>query len=64
MWCLFHNLGFTTINIDENLVVPWGPNHSDHKQLDVVAVGDEAIFVVECKATNKRKNGNFKNKWR
>jgi DNA sulfur modification protein DndB len=61
MWCLFHNLGFTTINIDENLVVPWGPNHSDHKQLDVVAVGDEAIFVVECKATNKRKNGNFKN---
>lgn len=62
VWCMFYNLGFRTLNYDENLVVPWGPNTSDHKQLDVVAVDSEAIFVVECKASETIKsNSSFKN---
>ena len=60
IWCLFYNLGFKTLNYDENLVVPWGTGSGDHHQLDVVAVDEEAIFVVECKATDKNKNANFK----
>lgn len=60
VWCMFYNLGFRTLNYDENLVVPWGTGSGDHHQLDVVAIDDEAIFVVECKATDKPKNANFK----
>ena len=60
IWCLFYNLGFKILNYDENLVVQWGPNSGDHQQLDVVAVGNDAIFVVECKATGKARSANFK----
>ncbi|MCF0182130.1 MAG: DGQHR domain-containing protein [Muribaculaceae bacterium] len=60
IWCMFYNLGFKTINRDERLVVQWGSDAGDHKQIDVVAVGKDAIFVVECKATGERKSGNFK----
>ena len=60
VWCMFYNLGFRTLNYDDQLVVQWGPSAGDHHQLDVVAVDDEAIFVVECKAADKIKNANFK----
>lgn len=60
IWCLFYNLGFPTLNYDENLEVQWGPNSGDHNQLDVVAVGNDAIFVVECKATKEPKTTSFK----
>ena len=60
VWCMFYKLGFRNLNLDENLVIQWGPNSSDTQQLDVVAVGEEAIFVVECKATAKPKSHSFK----
>lgn len=60
VWCMFYNLGFRTLNYDDKLVVQWGTGAGDHHQLDVVAVDDEAIFVVECKATDKIKNASFK----
>lgn len=60
MWCLFYNLGFRTLNYDDHLEVQWGPESGDHHQLDVVAIDDEAIFVVECKAADRPKNANFK----
>lgn len=60
IWCMFYNLGFRTLNYDEHLVVQWGTGTGDHHQLDVVAVDEEAIFVVECKASDKNKNANFK----
>lgn len=60
VWCLFYNLGFRILNYDEHLVIPWGPNSGDHHQLDVVAVGEDAIFVVECKASQTQQNANFK----
>lgn len=60
IWCMFYNLGFKILNSDENLVIQWGPNEENTQQLDVVAVGEDAIFVVECKAAEAPKNGNFK----
>lgn len=53
MWCMFYDLGFKKLNVDEKLEVQWGPNPGDHHQLDVVAVSDTAIFVVECKAAEQ-----------
>lgn len=57
---MFYNLGFRHINYDEKLVVQWGDNPEDKHQLDVVAIGEEAIFVVECKATENIKPASFK----
>lgn len=60
IWCMFYNLGFRTLNYDEQLVIQWGNTPEDKHQLDVVAVGEEAIFVVECKATENIKQASFK----
>ena len=60
IWCMFYNLGFRTLNYDDKLVIQWGDNPEDKHQLDVVAVGEEAIFVVECKATENLKPASFK----
>lgn len=53
IWTMFYDLGFRCLNRDEHLVIKWGEGEGDHKQVDVLAVGDDAIFVVECKGANK-----------
>ena len=60
IWCMFYNLGFRILNYDENLSIQWNNNSEDKHQLDVVAVGEEAIFVVECKATENIRQASFK----
>jgi len=60
IWCMFYNLGFRNLNYDEKLEIPYGDNPGDKHQLDVVAVGEEAIFVVECKATENMRVASFK----
>lgn len=60
VWCMFYKLGFRTLNRDEHLIIQWGPNQSDTQQLDVVAVNDDAIFVVECKAAIAGTSHSFK----
>ena len=52
IWCMFYNLGFRVLNKDEQLRIQWGPNKEDTQQIDVLAVGEDAIFVVECKAAD------------
>ncbi len=61
VWCMFYKLGFRTLNSDERLIVQWGANKEDTQQLDVVAVGHDAIFVVECKAAQAAVSHSFKN---
>ena len=55
IWCMFYNLGFRVLNSDEKLRIQWGDNPGEDKQIDVLAVGDDAIFVVECKSAEKPK---------
>lgn len=59
VWCMFFNLGFRILNADEKLRIQWGNNTGEDKQIDILAVGDEAIFVVECKSAEKSKKQNF-----
>jgi DNA sulfur modification protein DndB len=61
IWCMFYELGFRELNSDEKLVIQWGDNSGDHHQIDVLAVGKEAIFVVECKASDTARKARFKN---
>ena len=60
IWSLFYDLGFRNLNRDEHLELKWGEGAGDHKQIDVLAVGEEAIFVVECKAASKITTSSFK----
>ena len=60
VWCMFYKLGFRILNLDENLRVQWGPNKEDSHQLDIVAVGEDAIFVVECKSAANSQSRSFK----
>lgn len=60
IWCMFYNLGFRILNYDEKLVIQWGKSSEERHQIDVVAVGEEAIFVVECKAAENIKQASFK----
>lgn len=59
VWCMFYKLGFRILNSDEKLRVQWGNNPGEDKQIDVLAVGDDAIFVVECKSAEKPKKQSF-----
>lgn len=59
VWCMFYNLGFRFLNADDKLRVQWGDNPGEDKQIDVLAVGDDAIFVVECKSAEKPKKQSF-----
>lgn len=59
VWCMFYNLGFRILNSDDKLRVQWGNNEGEDKQIDVLAVGDDAIFVVECKSAEKTRKQSF-----
>lgn len=61
IWCIFYRLGFQILNNDEKLEIQWGDGEGDHKQIDVLAVGEDAIFVVECKAAEHPRQRSFKN---
>ena len=59
IWCMFYELGFRILNADDKLRVQWGDNPGEDKQIDVLAVGDDAIFVVECKSAAQPKKQSF-----
>jgi len=53
IWCQFYNLGFRHLNFDESLTLPFSKDPKDTKQIDVVAIKDDTIFLVECKSSEK-----------
>lgn len=60
VWMMFLRLGFKTLNRDGDFVMRYGTGPNDTQQIDVFAVDDDSVFIVECKATEERKLGNFK----
>ncbi|KQC05006.1 MAG: hypothetical protein APR54_08575 [Candidatus Cloacimonas sp. SDB] len=55
VWCQFYKLGYRTLNYDENFVLPFGKKETEKKQIDVVAINDDSIILVECKSSEKPK---------
>ncbi len=55
VWCQFYNLGYRYLNYDDNCFLPFGKNKGDKKQIDVVAVSEDTILIVECKSSSKLK---------
>lgn len=55
IWCQFYELGFTTLNVDETLELPFSSDPKDKKQIDVLAINEEASILIECKSSEKFK---------
>lgn len=53
IWCQFYKLGFRHLNFDERLILPFSKDPKDTKQIDVIAIKDDTIFLVECKSSEK-----------
>lgn len=51
LWCQLYRLGYRTLNIDEKFCLPFGQGPADKKQIDVVAVDDDTVLLVECKSS-------------
>jgi DNA sulfur modification protein DndB len=61
VWLLFAALGFSYLNRDRHLEIPYGaPDTCTNKQIDVLAIDDETILFVECKCAKMGRKANFK----
>ena len=55
IWCQFYELGYRYMNYDELFYLPYGKEAHETKQIDVVAIDEESIFLIECKSSEKAK---------
>ncbi len=55
LWCQMYRLGYRTLNVSRDLCLPFGPDPGEKKQIDVLAVDEETILVIECKSSAERK---------
>lgn len=61
VWYLFASLGFTHMNQDRYFKMSYDyQNPNITQQIDVFAADDETVIIVECKAAETLKDGNFK----
>lgn len=60
IWCLFAKMGFLYLNADRNFRLHYTKDSKiPGKQIDVIAVDEETIFIVECKSAKKRTSTSF-----
>lgn len=53
IWCQLYRLGYRYFNVGADFKLPFGPNAEDKKQIDVIAINDDTILLVECKSARK-----------
>ena len=61
LWVILANMGFPFLNEGRIFKLPYSEDYSLTQQVDLVAVDDETILIVECKAAETiKKNRSFK----
>lgn len=60
VWCVLYKMGFSLLNGKEKFVLKHGEGEGLNKQIDVFAVDDEVILIIECKTKEKAGAGTFK----
>ena len=55
IWCQFYELGYKILNYDYNFDLPYEKQSNDTKHIDIIAINDETIFLIECKSSEKSK---------
>ncbi|MDP8221353.1 MAG: DGQHR domain-containing protein [Candidatus Stygibacter frigidus] len=64
VWCQFYKLGYRALNYDENFILPFSKEENCNKQIDVIAINDDSIILVECKSSdNMKKAPSFKDEF-
>jgi len=53
VWCQFYELGYKYLNFDNAFVLPFSKDKKDTKQIDIIAIDDDTVFIVECKSSEK-----------
>ncbi len=53
VWCQFYELGFRHLNFTNDFNLPFGKDPLEKKQIDVIAVCEDCILLVECKSSEK-----------
>ena len=53
VWCQFYELGFRHLNFTNDFKLPFGKGPLEKKQIDVIAVNEDCILLVECKSSQK-----------
>lgn len=53
VWAMCARLGFTQMSRNRSLRIQYGKTPNESKQVDVLAIDDEVVLVVECKSSNK-----------
>ncbi|MBO9695915.1 MAG: DGQHR domain-containing protein [Sphingopyxis sp.] len=52
IWCQLYRLGYRRLSVDETFCLPFGQNDADKKQIDIVAIDDDSVLLVECKSSD------------
>jgi DNA sulfur modification protein DndB len=61
VWCQFYELGYRCLNYDDKFVLPYGKEPEEKKQIDVIAIDNETIILIECKSSeNPKRAPSFK----
>lgn len=60
VWSLFARMGFQYLNSDRNFKISYTKDESiPGKQIDIFAVDQEVVLIIECKSSAKRKAKSF-----
>ncbi|CAB5495321.1 DGQHR domain-containing protein [Bathymodiolus thermophilus thioautotrophic gill symbiont] len=53
IWCQFYELGYKYLNCDNTFALPFGKDKGDKKQINVIAIDGDTVFIIECKSSEK-----------
>ncbi len=53
IWCQLYELGYRCLNFSDDFRLPFGKNPLKKKQIDVIAVNEDSILLVECRSSEK-----------
>ena len=55
VWCQFYELGYRCLNYDDQFFLPYGKDPGEKKQIDIIAVDEETVLLIECKSSENAK---------
>lgn len=58
VWTMLANLGFKFLNKNRSFHLPYDSDNT--QQIDIIAKDDECVLIIECKAAESNKRGDFK----
>lgn len=51
IWCQLYDLGYRCLNVANDFRLPYGKEPLEQKQIDVFAVNDDSILLIECRSS-------------